>query len=354
MKPLRILSLLFLCILANGKRCVSQVIASENAANPQTTTAAEKIPPSKPRAGENFNVLSIQDMNLKADPPIVGEKANLPGFTRELLRVQWRDLDPIDLYVIRPANVSHPPVVLYLYSFPSESQRFLNDAFCRMLTKDGYAAVGFVSNLTGQRYHDRPVKEWFISELQESLVSSVHDVQMIMNYLTTRNDLDLDRVGMFGQGSGGTIALLAASVDPRIKAIDVMDPWGDWPDFLAKSTIIADTERANYLTPEFLKRVTPFDPVKWLPQFQKRPLRIQQALFNPIVPEAARKKIETAAPSETEIAQYHDTKEYSEKVSANGKMLDWLHTQLQTSPKQLTASEFLQRAVASDKHGRSQ
>ena len=74
--------------------------------------------------------------------------------------------------------------------------------------------------MDGHRYHDRPMRQWFVSELQEAVVKSVHDVQMILNYLSTRGDLDLNRIGMFGQGSGGTIAILVASVDPRIKAIN--------------------------------------------------------------------------------------------------------------------------------------
>ncbi len=61
------------------------------------------------------------------------------------------------------------------------------------------------------------MKEWFVSELQESLVESTHDVQMIINYLSTRGDLDMDRVGMFGQGSGGAIAILAAPWTRELK-----------------------------------------------------------------------------------------------------------------------------------------
>jgi len=30
------------------------------------------------------------------------------------------------------------------------------------------------------------MKEWFVSEMQESVGSTVHDVQMILNYLETR------------------------------------------------------------------------------------------------------------------------------------------------------------------------
>ena len=44
-------------------------------------------------------------------------KTEEPECTRELLRVQWRPGDPIDLYVIRPRGVAKPPVVLFLYNY---------------------------------------------------------------------------------------------------------------------------------------------------------------------------------------------------------------------------------------------
>src|SRR5262249_42588244 len=147
--------------------------------------------------------------------------------------------------------------------------------FCRALTQNGFAAVGFVSALTGPRYQNRPQKKWFISELEESLGSSVHDVQMILNYLASRGDLDTDRVGMWGDGSGASIALMAAAVDSRIKALDLLDPWGDWPDWLAKSTLIPEDERADYLKPEFLNKLAGLDPVKWLPQLKTENVRLQ-------------------------------------------------------------------------------
>ena len=105
------------------------------------------------------------------------------------------------------------------------------------------------------------MKEWFVSELQEALGKSTHDVQMTLNYLATRGDLDMNRVGMFGQGSGGTIALLAAAADDRIRAVDVLDPRG----LAGLASPIArrpGKERANYLKPEFLTRVAPLDPVR--------------------------------------------------------------------------------------------
>ena len=167
-------------------------------------------------AHEDFSAISLDKSDLRADPPESGERDEETEFVREFIHVQWRPGDPIYLYVVRPRNVPRPPVVLYLYGHPSDIDRYQNDGWCKRTTSGGYAAVGFVPALTGQRYHDRPMKEWFVSELQESLGKSAHDVQMVLNYLAQRGDLDMDHVGIFGVGAGGTIATMAASVDPRI------------------------------------------------------------------------------------------------------------------------------------------
>ena len=86
------------------------------------------------------------------------------------------------------------------------------------------------------------MKEWFVSEMPVSLTESVHDLQMVLKYLSERGDLDLDRVGIFSTGSGATIALLSSTVDSRIRAIDALQPWGDWPVWLAKSSLVPEAE----------------------------------------------------------------------------------------------------------------
>ena len=212
-------------------------------------------PASRPTShpAERWEVLPLDPQSMHPQQPQVGEKDSSAHIYPRASSCGSGDYqDPIDLYVIRPNNVPKPPVVLYLYSFPTESDRFRDDLLCENLTRNGLAAVGFVSALTGQRYHDRPMKEWFVSELPEALGTSVHDVQMVLNYLETRGDLDMSRVGIFGQGSGGTIAILSAGVDSRIKAVDALDPWGDWPVWLAQSPRVPESERPKYLTSEFL------------------------------------------------------------------------------------------------------
>ena len=81
-----------------------------------------------------------------------------------------------------------------------------------------------VSALTGQRFHGRGLTEWFVSDLPFALVATVHDVQMVLNYLETRKDLDASTAGIFGQGSGGTIAALKASVEIAVFSVLVCVP----------------------------------------------------------------------------------------------------------------------------------
>jgi dienelactone hydrolase len=278
---------------------------------------------------EDWDSLSVQSSHLESSPPIVGQIDEQDDFTRELIQVRWRPDDPIYLYVIRPKRVQKPPAILYLYSHPSDIDRFRDKALCSVLVKNGFAAIGFVSALTGHRYHDRPLKEWFISELQDSLVSSVHDVQMILNYLAARGDLDMDRIGMFGEGSGGSIAILASSVDARLRAIDLFAPWGDWPDWLASSPVVPGDERAAYLKPEFLRRVASLDPVDWLPRVKASAIRLQYADDQWGTPKVARDRIKAAARHGSMVVSYPDMKA---AYRASTSLFDWIKEQLSPTP----------------------
>lgn len=301
---------------------------------------------------EDWSSISLKGSRLDPDPPFVGDRGDFRTFTRELLQVKWRTGDPIDLYVMRPKGVAKPPVVLYLYSYPSETDRFRDNEYCARITQGGFAAVGFVSALTGGRYHMRPMKEWFVSELQESLGSTVHDVQMILNYLATRGDLDMTRVGMFGTGSGATVAILAAAADSRIKAIDLLDPWGDWPDWVAKSSIIPEEERPNYLNPEFLKKVAPLDPVQWLPELKSTEVRIQRLNNDTATPRVAAEKIEAAIGSKVKVLHYDNVQQFY-GVGAGGRVFQWVKEQLQPAAQSNPADSLRpnQSATPPTSHG---
>lgn len=303
--------------------------------------AAQLVPVSPPIAGpadtrfkgvtEDRTSPALSTSTLRPIRPFVGYVNEHPGYTVELLQVQWRWGDPLDLYVMKPTGIKRPPVILYLYGYPSSTDRFKDEDFQNAVTKDGFAAVGFVSALTGHRYHDRPMREWFISELQECLATSAHDVQMLLNYLAARGDLDMTRVGMFTQGSGASIGILTSAVDPRIKVLDALDPWGDWPTWMASSPFVPEEERAEYVKPEFLKKAAALEPIEWLPKIRAKKFRLQDAIFEPNTPKAAKEKLRAAAPAGATIVIYKTSEEFNAMVRGK-KELEWIQHELRSLP----------------------
>jgi hypothetical protein len=312
-------SFLFMALLSRVKfslvAAIALAMASMASGQPAVASPAE-----------DFASASVATSHLIADPPELVERDEEPAYISEWVTVRWRPDDPIYLYVVRPAKIQKPPVVIYLYDYPSETDVFQDDDWCRRATAGGYAAVGFVPALTGHRYHSRPMKEWFVSELQEALAKSSHDVQMIVNYLDERGDIDTSRVGMFGVGAGATISVMAASSDARIKAVDLIDPWGDWPVWLAKSKVVPEDERPLFLQSDFLKRVAGFDPVALLPKLIAQHVRLVQSAGS-AVPEEARHHISSALPVTTAHYQSANGRQ-SDEAASSDYAFDWIKLQL--------------------------
>jgi hypothetical protein len=326
--PKSLAALLLLSFFA-GSGMAQTPAPSSTPAPPPAVDASRNAPWMAP--AEDWSTPSINSLHLQPYPAMVTEHDVMPTYTRDLVRVQWRPGDSIELFVFVPRGATKAPAILYLYSYPSDVDRFVDKGWATRATSDGFAAVGFVSALTGQRYHTRPMKEWFVSELQESLGESVHDVQMILNYLATRGDIDMSNIGMFGQGSGGAIAILAAQADRRIQALDLMNPWGDWPEWLKESAQVPDAERPDYLKPEFLQKVANLDPVTCLPQLKVRSLRIQQVMSDSVTPKTAMDRIAAAAPSPADVFRFPDGAAHFEAMHVAG-VSGWLKMRMESAP----------------------
>jgi hypothetical protein len=294
----------------------------------KSETKAKAAPPV-----ENWGVLDDLKTGLQRPAADVVQREEQPDFVREVVRVQWRLADPIDLWIIRPKVTGKVPVVLYLYNYTDANDRFRDNGWCKRASADGFAAVGFASALSDYRFKGRPMKQWFVSELPESLGSSVHDVQLILNYLADRGDMDMDHLGMFGMGSGATIAILAAHADSRIKALDLLDPWGDWPDWLKFSPVVPDTERPKYLAQEFLKSVAALDPLAYLPSLKTPSFRLQQTLTEPATPNIARERIAAAVPDSSRLVTYMNAEDLLKAWKVTG-LSGWIKQQMRSqTPK---------------------
>lgn len=287
---------------------------------------------------EDWSSPALTSSSLRPAAPLAGYINDMGTHTVELLQLQWRFGDPLDVYVMKPKGVKNPPVILYLYGYPAGTDRFKDEGFQEAVTKDGFAAVGFVSALTGHRYHDRPMREWFISDLQECLAVSAHDVQMVLNYLAGRGDLDMNRVGMYAQGSGASIAILASAADPRIKVLDTLDPWGDWPLWMADSPFVPEDERPQYVRPDFLKKAEVLEPIDWLPRIRAKKFRLQDAIFEPNTPKAAKDKLRAAVPAGSTVVIYKTPEDFNVMIREKRELV-WIQHELEAEPEIRADSE---------------
>jgi len=339
-----LLFLTFVFTMCLPRAFAEQEPNSKSNANPPAATKSGPALEKATEYRENFSSLSLRGSTFFPLPPALGQTDDYPQnpFVRERWQLAWRPADPIDLYVCKPRGVAKPPVILFLYTYPSTTDRFKSDDWCGTATANGFAAVGFLSAYTGHRLEMRSPTSTFFTDFQESLGSTVHDVQMILDYLNTRGDLDMNRVGMFGQGSGGSIAILASAADPRIKALDVLTPWGDWPEFFAKSPFIPKDNRTKYTSPDYLAKVADLEPLNWLPKVKARSVRIQNVRKSGPMPDLLQEHLEAAAPETALINQYGDPAALVPHA-AGGAIFDWIRTQLQPEAKTQVAVEKSER-----------
>jgi hypothetical protein len=315
----------------------AQAVPQEPLASPESN--ALQLPNNSRWSTEDWNKLPLSESGLNQSRyvAVVEGHTEMGTYTREQIRVQWRLADPIDLYVVLPHGVKNPPAILYLYDYRFGTDRFRDEGWCTRVTRGGVAAIGLASALSIERRNNRPMKEWFVSELPEALGTSTHDVQMVLNYLASRGDIDMHRIGMLGQGSGGAIAALATAVDKRITAADLLDPWGDWPNWLEHSKQIPEDERSRYLTPKFLQSVSGMDPVQALRSLSGARIRVQQVMDDQITPREAKDTIAAAVHSPEVLRQFKDSEEHAAEWQRSG-LTAWLREQLTESQPGKAAS----------------
>ncbi|MHA1673423.1 MAG: alpha/beta hydrolase [Promethearchaeota archaeon] len=77
---------------------------------------------------------------------------------------------------------------------------------------------------TRQNYPTSSPDDWYITES----TGIFPDLTRIIDYLTTRKDVDLKQITMIGTSMGGGLALSRGAQDPRIKLIIALSPFWSW------------------------------------------------------------------------------------------------------------------------------
>jgi len=114
------------------------------------------------------------------------------------------------------------PVVIALHGTGGGKNNMLS--LCRKLANAGFIAVAIDGRYHGERksgkgetdYDDAIVRAFHGSGEHPFFYDTVWDVMRLVDYLSTRDDVDASRIGLIGISKGGIETYLAAAADTRI------------------------------------------------------------------------------------------------------------------------------------------
>ena len=166
--------------------------------------------------------------------PIFSKKLKEEEFTHYILEEWLLDLNGVDAvpaYFVKPINQEGPfPTILFNHSHGGnyvlgkdeliQGNHYLqNPAYAEELAKLGYAVLCIDAWGFGKR-RGRTEGELFKEMLWKGQVlwgNMVYDSLRAIDYLTSRPDVDSNRIGTMGISMGSTMSWWISALDPRIK-----------------------------------------------------------------------------------------------------------------------------------------
>jgi pimeloyl-ACP methyl ester carboxylesterase len=168
------------------------------------------------------------------------ERKDLPGgLVREKLRLPGFDADEaVPAIAVHPASGGRLPVCIALHSFRGAKENL--EPWCRDLAARGIFAVAIDAHLHGERsiagiFHGERIaalgEEYSIWVHQTSIARTAKDVPILLDALSSREDVDASRVAVTGVSMGGSTAMLLAWREPRVgvvaSIVGAVDFWWD-------------------------------------------------------------------------------------------------------------------------------
>jgi len=170
------------------------------------------------------------DRNVSLDARVV-ETVELENCVREKIVFTGNRQSRVPGYLAFPKNAKKPcPVVLQLHGFSASKlswwENFTYGAMAQTterLLSEGYAVLALDALYHGERIQDYDYGNlWSIIKKQETykymeLVNqSVIEYRRALDYLDTRGDIDMSRIGATGPSMGGIMTFYLSAVEPRI------------------------------------------------------------------------------------------------------------------------------------------
>ncbi len=241
----------------NGFRCVRYIDKEQipaGAFQPRKRSVGRDFYKEKPVSDDIFQVYKAQfDYDALELNPTIETREEGPDWIRERISFDAAyNGERVIVYLFLPKNVS-PPYQTIIY-FPGSEATWFNDN--EALLKDNVFKYGFIVKNkralliplykgTGERIFDGVFGLHLGRETHqytEYLIQLVKDFRRSMDYLKTREDLDIQKVAYLGYSWGGILGSIIPAVEERLKA-SIVELGG-----LRPRKMRPESDQINYVT----------------------------------------------------------------------------------------------------------
>lgn len=240
-----------------------------------------------------------QDLPLSA---VESENLAPPGEAREY-HVSFtgaRDQRICALLSLPDGPPPHPAVIILHGVFGHKSSpNQLKRSAC--LVKAGYATLRIDGQYCGERQmrstDGGSIQPRYSYRNRDAMVQTVTDLMRGVDYLATKKDIDIGRLGFAGFSMGGAVGAIFCSYDERVKAVVLGITGGD---FSRLNISAADARTASRIARAY--RIV--DPIHFAHNIAPRPLLMQNASRDFIIPRGCTEALFEAAREPKSIIWY--------------------------------------------------
>jgi len=197
--------------------------------------------------------------------------------TRHVFRVRLLSFDNVYIYgwYLVPKGRGNFPTILNIHNQPfqfnSRTERLYADFALFLLDVRGFGSSREEVDPGNPGYF-----VWNITDKEKYFCrGAILDCIRAVDFLAFRSEVDTTRLGVMGNGLGGGLALAAAALDTRIKAVAVDSPLLMAFDMVTKLTTIPYHEILHYLIAhpsekkDIFKTLSYFDLINLAPKIRK-------------------------------------------------------------------------------------
>lgn len=183
-------------------------------------------------------------------------------------------------------------------------------SFCHVLADRGVVALFLKMPYYGERRPEGSSKRMVSHDPRETLegfTQAVLDIRRAADFLARREEVDPEKIGIFGISLGGITGGLAAGVEPRFQNVCLLLAGGDFGRVAWESKEVEKARRywleLGKSKEEFIETLRPIDPLTYAESLRGRRMLMLNAKEDEVIPPECTKVFWKAA-GEPEIVWY--------------------------------------------------